>query len=355
MITQRQNILHIFFSAAFLILFLGLSSMNASAAGITRDTDSSFEDIAIAQVNSYVNVRSQASTSGKIVGKMYNNTAAVIKKSVKGEGGTWYYISSGSVTGYVQAAYFATGSSAAKIASKTGTSAAKVTASGLRLRKSATTESSTLTVLPQSTTMTVVKKNVEGSDGLTFSKVTVTQNGSTQTGYVAQNYVNFCVSMNTASAVKTTSQSSSSGNTSSQSSSNKGSSGSTSTSSSSSSVGSSIVASAKKYVGVLPYVWGGTSLKSGADCSGFTQSIYRLYGISIPRTSTSQAAGGRSISRSQLKPGDLVFYKNGGSTICHVAIYIGNGKIVHEANSRDDCKISSIDYDTPVKYVTYLH
>lgn len=195
MITQRQNILHTFLGAAILILFLGLSSMNASAASITRDTDSSFDDIAIAQVNSYVNVRSKASTSGKIVGKMYDNTAAVIKKTVKGEGGTWYYISSGSVTGYVKAAYFATGSSAAKVAAQTGSSAARVTASGLRLRKSSTTESSTLTVLPQSTTMTVVKKNISGSDGLTFSKVKVTQNGNTRTGYVAQDYINFCVSM----------------------------------------------------------------------------------------------------------------------------------------------------------------
>lgn len=347
MITQRQNILHAFLGAAILILLLSLSSMNASAAGITRDTDSSFEDIAIAQVNSYVNVRSKASTSGKIVGKMYSNSAAVIKKSVKGEGGTWYYITSGSVTGYVKASYFATGSSASRIAAQTGTPAAKVTASGLRLRKSATTGSSTLTVLPRNTTMTVSKKNISGKDGLTFAQVKVTQDGSTQTGYVAQSYIDFCVSMKTASAVNT-------GSSSSSSSSGSSSSGS-SVSSSSSSVGSSIVASAKKYVGKLPYVWGGTSLKSGADCSGFTQSIYKLYGISIPRTSSSQASGGRSISRSQLRAGDLVFYKNGGSSICHVAIYIGNGKIVHEANSRDDCKISSIDYDTPVKYVTYLH
>lgn len=350
MITRRQNILHLFPGAAILLLLLLLSSANASAAGITKDTDSSFKDVAIAQVNSYVNVRSQASTSGKIVGKMYDNSAAVIKKSVKGEGGTWYYISSGSVTGYVKAAYFVTGSSAAKVAAETGTPSARVTASGLRLRKSATTSSSTLTVLPRSTTMNLVQKNVSGKDGLTFSKVKVSQDGSTKTGYVAQDYIDFCVSMETAIAVNTGSSSGSS-----SSSGGGSSSGSTSsTGSSSSSVGASIVATAKKYVGRLPYVWGGTSLKSGADCSGFIQSIYRLYGISIPRTSTSQASGGRSISRSQLQPGDLVFYKNGGSSICHVGIYIGGGKIVHEANSRDDCKISSIDYDTPVKYVTYL-
>ena len=350
MITRRQNILHLFPGAAILLLLLLLSSANASAASITKDTDSSFKDVAIAQVNSYVNVRSQASTSGKIVGKMYDNSAAVIKKSVKGEGGTWYYISSGSVTGYVKASYFVTGSSAAKVAAETGTPSARVTASGLRLRKSATTSSSTLTVLPRSTTMNLVQKNVSGKDGLTFSKVKVSQDGSTKTGYVAQDYIDFCVSMETAVAVNTgfsSGSSSSSGGSSS--------SGSTSsTGSSSSSVGTSIVATAKKYVGRLPYVWGGTSLKSGADCSGFIQSIYRLYGISIPRTSTSQASGGRSISRGQLQPGDLVFYKNGGSSICHVGIYMGGGKIVHEANSRDDCKISSIDYDTPVKYVTYL-
>ncbi|MDD7389875.1 MAG: SH3 domain-containing C40 family peptidase [Lachnospiraceae bacterium] len=348
MITQRQNILHTFLGAAILILLFGLGSIHVSAASITRDTDSSFEDVAIAQVNSYVNVRSKASTSGKVVGKMYDNTAAVIKKTVNGEDGTWYYISSGSVTGYVKAAYFATGSSAAKIAADVGSPAAKVTASGLRLRKSATTASATLTVLPQGTTMSVAKKNVSGKDGLTFSKITVTQNGSTKTGYVAQDYIDFCVSLKTATAVNTGSSSNSSSGSSS-------SSGSTSsTGSSSASAGASIAATAQKYVGKLPYVWGGTSLKSGADCSGFTQSIYKLYGVSIPRTSTSQAAGGRSISRSQLQVGDLVFYKNGGSSICHVAIYIGNGKIVHEANSRDDCKISNIDYDTPVKYVTYL-
>ena len=351
MITRRQNILHLFPGAAILLLLLLLSSANASAASITKDTDSSFKDVAIAQVNSYVNVRSQASTSGKIVGKMYDNSAAVIKKSVKGEGGTWYYISSGSVTGYVKASYFVTGSSAAKVAAETGTPSARVTASGLRLRKSATTSSSTLTVLPRSTTMNLVQKNVSGKDGLTFSKVKVSRDGrSTKTGYVAQDYIDFCVSMETAIAVNTGSSSGSS-----SSSGGGSSSGSTSsTGSSSSSVGASIVATAKKYVGRLPYVWGGTSLKSGADCSGFIQSIYRLYGISIPRTSTSQASGGRSISRGQLQPGDLVFYKNGGSSICHVGIYMGGGKIVHEANSRDDCKISSIDYDTPVKYVTYL-
>lgn len=355
MITQKQNIpyvnfiSHVIFSAVILLLLFSLSSMNASAATITRDTDS-FDDIAVAQVNSYVNVRSKASTSGKIVGKMHDNSAAVIKKTVNGEGGKWYYISSGSVKGYVKASFFVTNSTAAKVASKTGTSAAKVTASALRLRKKATTNSSTLTVLPNKTTVKLLKKNVSGSDGMTFSKVKYSQNGTSKTGYVAQDYVDFCISMKTAAAVNSSSSRKSSSAKSSSSGKNSG-----STSSSRSVSGSSIAAKARTYVGVLPYVWGGTSLKSGADCSGFVQSIYKLYGVNIPRTSGSQAAGGRSISRSQLRAGDLVFYKNGGSTISHVAIYIGNGKIVHEANSRSDCKISNLHYDKPVKYVTYLH
>lgn len=346
MTTQKQNLLHIFFSAVILVLLLNLSSINVSAASITRDTDS-FDDIAIAQVNNYVNVRSKASTSGKVVGKMYDNSAAIIKKSVKGKGGTWYYISSGSVTGYVKASYFKTGSAAAKIAAKTATLSAKVTASGLRMRKSATTNSSTLVVLSRNTTVKVLKKNVSGNDGLTFAKVTYTTNGNSKTGYVAQNYIKFCYSMKTATAVSSSSSSSSNKTSGS-------SSGSTSSSNSTASLGASIAATAKQYVGKLPYVWGGTSLKTGADCSGFVQSIYKLYGISVPRTSVTQAASGRSISRSQLQKGDLVFYKNGKSTISHVAIYIGNGQIVHAANAKSDCKISSIDYDTPVKYVTYL-
>lgn len=83
-------------------------------------------------------------------------------------------------------------------------------------------------------------------------------------------------------------------------------------------------------------------------------SIYSAYGISLPHSSAAQANGGRSISRSELQPGDLVFYGSGG--ISHVAIYIGGGQICHEANSRRDCTIDSIGYcGTPVKYVTYTH
>ena len=98
---------------------------------------------------------------------------------------------------------------------------------------------------------------------------------------------------------------------------------------------------------------GGTSLTNGADCSGFTQSVFRDCGVSIPRDSRSQAAAGREIPVSAVQPGDLLFYSNGGA-INHVALYIGNGQVVHASTEKTGIKISSFNYRTPCKAVSYL-
>lgn len=95
-----------------------------------------------------------------------------------------------------------------------------------------------------------------------------------------------------------------------------------------------------------PYVYGGTSLTRGADCSGFIQTIYRNFGYSLPRTSGEQSRAGRAVSLSSLQPGDILYYTSGGS-VNHVAIYIGNGKVVHASNPRDGIKVSSYNYRTP--------
>lgn len=117
-----------------------------------------------------------------------------------------------------------------------------------------------------------------------------------------------------------------------------------------------MVSYAKKFVG-LKYVWGGTSLTSGVDCSGYVQAIYKKYGVSIPRVSREQANGGKSISRSQLKKGDLIFYGY-GSYINHVAMYIGDGKVINASNSAPypigGVKIVKYNYRKPVKMVSYL-
>ena len=103
-----------------------------------------------------------------------------------------------------------------------------------------------------------------------------------------------------------------------------------------------------------PYVWGGTSLTKGADCSGFVLSVFKEYGYTLPHHSGSQAQSGTKISESELLPGDLVFYSN-GSRINHVAIYIGGGQVVHASNPKTGIRISSYKYRTPVKYVRIIN
>lgn len=109
--------------------------------------------------------------------------------------------------------------------------------------------------------------------------------------------------------------------------------------------GAKIASFAQSFVG-NPYVWGGTSLTNGADCSGFTQSVYASFGISIPRDSRSQAASGTKVSLDSVQPGDLIFYASGG-TVNHVALYIGGGQVVHASDERTGITISNMNYRTP--------
>lgn len=120
--------------------------------------------------------------------------------------------------------------------------------------------------------------------------------------------------------------------------------------SSTSGTGQQIADYAVQFVG-NPYVWGGTSLTNGADCSGFAQSVFANFGIGLARVAADQACGGTSVSLDNLQAGDLVFY--GSSGIDHVAIYIGGGQIVHAANSNSGIITSSCWYDTPVSARRY--
>lgn len=111
-----------------------------------------------------------------------------------------------------------------------------------------------------------------------------------------------------------------------------------------------IVSYAKQFVG-NPYVYGGTSLTRGTDCSGFTMSVYRNFGVNLNRISRDQANNGKTISVKDVQKGDLLFYTSGGR-INHVAMYIGGGKIVHASNPRTGICISNMNYRTPYKAVT---
>lgn len=314
-------------------------------------------NLAFAQVTSYVNIRSKASEEGKIVGKLYDKAAAVIIGKKNG----WYKIKSGSVTGFINGDYLVTGEKAVSLAKKVGSRIAVVNTETLYVREKASTDSTILTLIAMGDDLKVTKE-LEG-----WAKVQIDENTY---GFVSTDYVKLQTSYEEAVSIEeeqqrleeeeATNQANSSntgsGNSSATSNSSGGSSSgssysSSSSSSSTSSTGSSIADYAVQFVG-NPYVWGGTSLTNGADCSGFTQSVFRHFGISIPRTSRTQATGGTRVSLENIRSGDLIFYARGG-TINHVAIYIGNGQVISASSPSTGIRISAYNYRTPVKAVRY--
>lgn len=313
---------------------------------ITQYLASIYTGISFANVNNYVNIRSEADEESKILGKLYQNSAA----TVLGEENGWYKVKSGKVTGYIKSDYLIIGEKAEKLSKELGTKIATVNASALKLRQDTDTNSKILTLLPSGEKMKVLKE----LDG--WVKVTADEN---VTGFVASDYVELKTEFKVAisieeekakiaaekSAKKTSSSSSSSRKTISSLSTS-------SNNSSSGSLRSKIVNYALRFEG-NPYVWGGTSLTNGADCSGFTQSVLEDFGIYIPRTSRAQASSGRRVSLDDIRKGDLVFYTKNGR-INHVALYIGNGQVISAKSRSQGIQINNLYYRTPYKAVTYI-
>lgn len=310
---------------------------------------------AFAQVENYVNIRSKSSEEGEIVGKLYDNAAATILGKEDG----WYKIKSGSVTGFIKGDYLVTGEKAVSIAQKVGNRIAVVDTTTLKVRAKASTDSTILTLIGIGDDLKVVKE-IEG-----WAKVQIDE--STY-GFVSTDYVKLQTSYEEAVSIEeeqqrleeeeAINQSQTGGNSNSTNSSSSSNSLNTSNTSNAKpsnnvtgSTGSKIADYAVQFVG-NPYVWGGTSLTNGADCSGFTQSVFRNFGISIPRTSRTQANGGTRVSLENIRPGDLLFYSRGGS-INHVAIYIGNGQVISASTPATGIKITNYNYRTPVKAVRY--
>ncbi len=339
---------------------LGLKSLE-----VFQKEDKKF-DLAFAKVDNYVNIRDKASESGKIIGKLYKDNAATILSEENG----WIKIKSGKVTGYIKADFLLTGDKAEEFAKTAGTLTATVTTTTLKVREKAAADATVLTLIPLGNTYTVTKEQEE------WVKIKIDNSTS---GYVSKGYVELkrvydeAVSMEeerareeqqTISSLSTSSSGSSKKSTSTSSSytkksatkaSNLSTSSSSQKSSSSSESGSSlrnsIVSYALQFEG-NPYRWGGTSLTNGADCSGFTQSVFAHFGISIPRTSRSQAASGTKVSIDEVRPGDLIFYRKNG-TINHVALYIGNGKVISAKSKSEGIRITNMNYRTPYKAVRY--
>ena len=274
-----------------------------------------YTNLGIAQVDGSLNVRKGAGTDSKVVGKMSNHDACEILEEKDG----WIKIKSGKVKGYVKSGYLLMGDAALAIAEKEVETVATVNTTTLRVREDKSTDSAIVSLVGEGEDL-IVEKIVDD-----WYKVEVDD----QKGYISGEYVTISQKLPTASSVEELENGTGVSDT-----------------------RVSLVQYALQFVGNR-YVWGGTSLTNGIDCSGFTMQIYARYGISLPHHAASQPGYGTRISASDAQPGDLFFYGS-GSTISHVGIYIGNGQIVHASNARTGIKISSAYYRTPICVARYL-
>ena len=267
-----------------------------------------YKNLGMANVSNHLNIREEPHEGGKLVGKMSNNAAC----DILGYDGDWIKIKSGDVEGYCHSDYLLVGELAKLRAESVITKEAESTSGGLRVREHPNTDSEILTTMAEGERLEVVGDEVNG-----WIQVMVDD----QVGYISAEYAEIKEELSTAMTMTELMYGDGV-----------------------SDVRVDLCQFAKKFIG-NPYVWGGTSLTKGADCSGFVMSVFKQYGISLPHSSRAQAQMGTKISLGEAKPGDLVFY-SGGGRINHVAIYIGGGQVVHASNPRTGIRISSASYRT---------
>lgn len=269
-----------------------------------------YTNLGVANVTNYLNVRETPSTDASLLGKLPMNAGCEILETLDG----WYKISSGDVTGYVSAEFLLTGDAANERAKEALATVATVNADKLMVREQPSTESAILNRVAQNEDLEVAAV----LDGWVQVNITGT------TGYVSADYVTV---HNTLPKGVTLEELNAQAEEASE------------------SAGISVVEYAKQFLG-NPYVWGGTSLTNGCDCSGFTMRIYEHFGYSLSRTSAAQSGNGTRVSLSEIQPGDLLFYSYGGS-IGHVAMYIGGGQIIHASTERTGICIGNAYFMTP--------
>ena len=293
-----------------------------------------YENLVMSKVNGYLNVRSSPEDKGNanIIGKMTSKAGGEILETLDG----WYKVKSGPIVGYISSdpQYTATGREAKDIALQTASLKAVISTDVLNVRTEPSTDAKIWTQIVKDEKYPVID-DPETPDGwlkIDLDSVDEEDGGVSDGAYISTRDNNVEVRYVINEAIKFKPAESGSGGS--------GSSG-------SGSRRSQIVNYAIQFVG-NPYVWGGTSLTNGVDCSGFTMKVMQKFGVSLPHYSGSQAKMGKKVTSGNMKPGDLIFYAGSNGRINHVALYIGNGQVVHAASRRSGIKISTWNYRSPV-------
>lgn len=336
------------------IMAAGLEALEEMAQ---EEQENEYADLAIAKVDKYVNVRSLPSTDGEVLGKIYNGAVAHVIETV-GEENDWFHVTSGSVEGYIKAEYFIYGSDAAEVIEDYVTRYAVVNAQRLNVRKEASADSKRIGYLNQGERAKITENlgdwlKVEYSKG--------------QTGFISAQYAEITEEFTYAISIeeekaeiarqkaleeRKRQEEEEAKRKAAEAAALAAEIAETGGMEGSQEAGTQVITPAGEYSNVdelraslvtyalqfvgNPYVNGGNSLTNGTDCSGFTKLIFAEYGYSLGRAPASQlSSAGRSIDYSEIKPGDIICYSsNGGKSCTHVAIYIGDGMIVHAANSK---------------------
>ena len=283
----------------------------ARTQDLKSDVLNYYDNIGVSTARDYINVRKTAKSNGTIIGKLPGKAGC----EILGESGNFYKIKSGKVTGYVTKQYLATGKRAEDLALQYADLRAIIKIAALKVRSGPGTKYKQWTTIRREETY-IVTNQLDGWVEIEIDEDSdkgyiSTSNNYVEVRYALEQAVEFFPATKGPTTLRT-----------------------------------NIKNTAIKYIGGR-YVWGGTSLGSGVDCSGFVQQIFKIYGVTLPRTSRDQAKVGTAVSSGNKKVGDLIFYANSNGVIDHVAIYIGNNQIVHAANSKSGIKINNWDYRTP--------
>lgn len=309
--------------------------------------ESEYANVAIAQVDNYVNIRSTPSEDGDVVGKLYNKSAATVLATE----GDWYQITSGNCTGYVKCEFVVVGDE--ELAKSVSTRLATVTTQTLYVREQPTTESSVEGMVPEGDDLVVTDESMADTGWVKVSLLDYE-------GYVSLEFVTLSTDYVTAESKEEEAarlakeeaerKAAAAAAAASQRKASSGSyytGGSSSYAAPSGAGGSAVVSYASQFVG-NPYVYGGSSLTNGTDCSGFVMGVYSAFGVGLPHSSSAMRSVGYGVDVNSMQAGDIVCYSG------HVGIYTGNGTIVNALNSSSGITYTNVNY-SPILAVRRIY